>query len=67
MFCPKDMKPCCDDFCYGQGSCFVTGDSMYKRCRCGHLVAVDGSNDELCTCDPFDDDDEFEEDDDKDA
>lgn len=56
MLCPKDMKPCCDDLCYG-GACILTGLAMYRRCfGCGALVSDDDHD--SCTCEPDYDDDE---------
>lgn len=49
MLCPKDMKPCCDDLCYGGGCIDMGGAAMYKRCYgCGALVSDDDM--EECTC-----------------
>jgi hypothetical protein len=58
MFCPKDFQPCCDDLCRGSRRCFEIDEAMMERCECGGLVAVDGSDNEQCTCDPYDYDDE---------
>lgn len=54
--CPRDMKPCCDDLCYGGGCLWLGGEAMLERCPggCGGLVAVDGSDNDDCRCDPAD-------------
>lgn len=49
--CPKDLKPCCDDICYGSGCMLLPGVSMLTHCSgCGQLVSVDGSDDWECEC-----------------
>lgn len=62
--CPKDFKPCIDDVCYGAGCMRMGGYPMYTQCNgCGQPVAMDGSDDDFCTCEPDDDyyeDDPFE-------
>ena len=50
MICPKDMKPCIDDLCYGGGCIEMNGAPMYYRCACGQLVS-DGDMDN-CLCEP---------------
>jgi hypothetical protein len=58
--CPADMKPCCDDLCYGGGCMRLGGESMLERCAggCGGLVATDGSDNHDCRCDPVEYEDE---------
>ena len=54
--CPKDMKPCCDDLCYGGGCLALGGYPMLHECSmCGQLV--DEENGGECACC---DDDEYE-------
>lgn len=43
--CPKDLLPCIDDLCYGSGCMQLGGEPM---------VAVDGSDNDDCECDPED-------------
>ena len=58
--CPKDFKPCCDDVCYGAGCILMGGMPMYQRCQgCGEYVAIDGSDNDDCVCEP--DYEEFDE------
>jgi len=57
MRCPKDLKPCIDDLCYGGGCIRMDGAPMYSRCDgCGALISEDDHED--CTCDNeyYDDD-----------
>lgn len=61
--CPKDLKPCCDDICYGAGCIRIIGNpSMLVKCHggCGGLIAMDGSDTYDCTCDRDDDDFDYE-------
>lgn len=60
MLCPKDLKPCIDDLCYG-GGCIFTGEAMYSLCSgCGNYSSDDDDMD--CTCPPGDDDwEEFDD------
>lgn len=53
MICPKDMKPCIDDLCYGGGCIAMDGAAMYYRCNCGQLVSDDDHFD--CICEEYDD------------
>lgn len=59
MYCPKDLKPCCDSLCRGSLTCFDTGEAMLDLCPggCGMLVSAEDRSD--CQCEPvLDDDDE---------
>ena len=49
MLCPKDMKPCIDDICYGGGCIAMDGAPMYYKCHCGQYVSDDDHAD--CCCD----------------
>lgn len=49
MLCPKDLKGCCDDLCYG-GGCILTGEAMVYKCACGYFVSDDDHSD--CMCEP---------------
>ena len=41
MLCPKTLKPCCDDLCYGSG-CLATGSEMIPTCgKCGGPMMTD--------------------------
>jgi hypothetical protein len=61
--CPKDFLPCCDDICRGGGCIRLQGMPMYTRCNgCNQPVAIDGSDDDMCTCPPdWDDEPEWDE------
>lgn len=52
-YCPRDNKPCNDDFCQ-TGTCFLSGDiEVLKWCwKCKQLY----SSDIPCDCDPYEDD-----------
>lgn len=53
--CPKDLLPCIDDLCYGNGCMAIGGEPMLTECLgCGQLVAADGSDNDDCECDPED-------------
>lgn len=56
MLCPKDLKPCMDDLCYG-GGCICSGYEgmgMYYKCDgCGALISDDDMDE--CECDPYPD------------
>ena len=57
MICPKDMRPCCDDLCYGGGCLAMDGAPMLYRCDgCGAWISDDDMID--CQCEPeyFEDD-----------
>jgi hypothetical protein len=64
--CPKDLKPCIDDLCYGSGCLRLDGEPMLERCPggCGALVPIDGSDpDDACECEPSEwDEPQFQED-----
>ena len=58
-FCPMNMKPCIDDLCRASLTCFDCQESMMVECDgCGKLVAADGSDSDLCECEPDWEDDE---------
>lgn len=41
MLCPADLKPCCDDLCYG-GGCLLNGEEMIPPCaKCGRPCLTD--------------------------
>lgn len=51
MYCPKDLKPCIDDLCYGGGCIAMDGEPMVFKCPgCGQFVSDE--DDEDCTCEP---------------
>ena len=54
MFCPRDLRPCIDDLCYGGGCIELDGAPLYTRCACGALVSEDDH--EACSCEPSDED-----------
>ena len=62
--CPIDLKPCIDDLCRS-GCLRAGGEPMLIRCPggCGAYVAIDGSDNDDCECDPDDRDDYPDEDD----
>ena len=56
MLCPKDMKPCIDDLCYGGGCIECDGAPMYHLCDgCGQPISDEDF--ESCTCEPYYEDD----------
>lgn len=60
MICPKDLKPCCDDLCYGGGCLAMGGYPMLERCQfCKGLIDRENPDYGTCTCDP--DGDEYGE------
>ena len=49
-YCPKDLKPCSDDLCYGGGCLVLDGAAMYYPCAgCNKLVSDDDND--MCACD----------------
>lgn len=51
MYCPKDLRPCCDDLCYG-GGCFAGAGPMLTKCQgCGAFISDEDSTD--CTCELY--------------
>lgn len=50
MICPKDLRPCIDDLCYGGGCIEMDGAPMYYKCSCGQLVSDDDMDN--CLCEP---------------
>ena len=55
MFCPKDLKPCIDDLCYGGGCMERNGAEMlYRRSGCKALISEGDMWD--CTCELYDED-----------
>lgn len=46
--CPKDLRGCCDDLCYGGGCLRMHGAEMVELCKvCGQ---PDGEFASLCRC-----------------
>ena len=63
--CPATLQGCIDDLCYGGGCLKLNGEPMLKKCPggCGQLVAIDGSDNSECECEPdYDRDYDDEED-----
>ena len=51
MICPKDMRVCCDDLCYGGGCLAMDGaPKLYKCDGCGAWISDDDMMD--CQCEP---------------
>ena len=67
VYCPKDLKPCIDDLCYGGSCLLLPGECPLTKCDgCNQLIAIDGSFSDWCECeDEWDGwcEDEWEDDD----
>ena len=52
MYCPKDLKGCCDDLCYG-GGCIEGAGPMLNACAdCGKpVICEDGEDSGFMICD----------------
>ncbi len=52
--CPATFQGCCDDICRNCGCLKMDGEPMLVRCSggCGAWIAVDGSYNDDCECDP---------------
>ncbi len=50
--CPKTLKGCCDDLCYGGSCLLLPGISPLVRCDgCGQLTALNGDPEfDECEC-----------------
>ena len=44
--CPIDLRPCCDDICYGAGCLRGGGEDMIQICHLCHKPVIDGE----CDC-----------------
>lgn len=54
--CPATLRYCIDDLCRWSGCFKLHGESILTKCNgCGKLVALDGSNNDDCECDPSED------------
>ena len=53
MYCPKDLKGCCDDLCYGSGCMQMDGAPMLNACAdCGKpVICEDGEDSGFMICD----------------
>lgn len=61
--CPKDLKPCIDDLCFGGSCLLLPGVCPLTRCNgCGQFVSLDGSDLEDCECEPEQREDRWEDD-----
>ena len=59
MLCPKDLKPCCDDLCYGGGCIEMDGYPMLTVCyKCGGAIDKEIPECSTCSCD-YDDEEDF--------
>lgn len=55
--CPATLKPCSDDICRGNHCLKLPSAPVLTRCNgCNQLVALDGSDNGACVCEPDYDD-----------